>query len=711
MIVVVAPTATPTPISAPTPTPALTDLEPTLTPSPIPTTAAVPTSAPPATTPPTVTAFEAWQAAEQAVKDALAAYEAAEGEDRVKALVAYEAALTAEAHAFAAWQGLPSPTPRPRPSPTAAPTAVTSTPTPTATPRPTAGPQPTPGVVSTPPVTAGPSATPGATATPRPTFPYTEVWITLANSIWLEQHHPALSSAITSLPWVADGIDEPERRGVQGLVNLATFYRPVFGAVINRPWVGDGLDEAETDVVEDLRWVAYGDQTAALRLLDMPFLEVIEPADAGAVASLRQLSYWRRPEFQRILAHPTLSSGISDFWAKIVGLLNNVSVTNPQLIDVLLDPNRVTVEQRVVSLPSTGSVDLAIIRTEQGSPRSMDVLEQAVRRAEAFMGQRFPTRHVSLLFDETTADASPGANVGSHIALSAGYDSDGSSPEAESLPGVIDRLVARYYWSGNRDWVDEGAVALMTSIIENARTGRELDPINPPCPHAGTINALERLNDARGYDVFDCADALGERLFLDLYQTLGDSAFRQGFRNLYLFSQIEDANGQQLSVGIEHVRNVFQSYAAAIATISARWYDGTVPHDGSRLDAAPVDARLTGINGGIDRAFVSIAEEGPAESRLSAADVNDLLWLTLDYSYQVLGGPHETRLEVVEYFEDGFVIGRHSITLSAEEQFTGETERLRVGTAPAERRAQGRYWVYVYENERKVAEVEYEVVS
>ena len=65
--------------------------------------------------------------------------------------------------------------------------------------------------------------------------------------------------------------------------------------------------------------------------------------------------------------------------------------------------------------------------------------------------------------------------------------------------------------------------------------------------------------------------------------------------------------------------------------------------------------------------------------------------------------------DVVEVFEDGFAIGRQSVTLTAEEQFVGETERSRVGVEPSVPWAPGRYWVYVYEDGRKVAQVEYEI--
>ena len=118
----------------------------------------------------------------------MAAYEAATGEERAAALVAYEAALTAEAHAYALWQGLPTPTPRPRPSPTAEPVA-TATPTPTPrrlAPLRYAGSYPRARRPPTP--TAG-----GPTPTPGPAPPYAAVWTGLANAVWLQQNHPALA--------------------------------------------------------------------------------------------------------------------------------------------------------------------------------------------------------------------------------------------------------------------------------------------------------------------------------------------------------------------------------------------------------------------------------------------------------------------------------------------------------------------------------------
>ena len=47
-------------------------------------------------------------------------------------------------------------------------------------------------------------------------------------------------------------------------------------------------------------------------------------------------------------------------------------------------------------------------------------------------------------------------------------------------------------------------------------------------------SALERLSQEMENNFDDCNYTLGEGMFLELYGSLGDTAFRQGFSNLYL---------------------------------------------------------------------------------------------------------------------------------------------------------------------------------
>ena len=164
------------------------------------------------------------------------------------------------------------------------------------------------------------------------------------------------------------------------------------------------------------------------------------------------------------------------------------------------------------------------------------------------------------------------------------------------------------------------------------------------------------------------------------------------------------------SVGIEHVRQAFRADDGAERAVIARWYDGTEAYDLSQLDDSPVDPSLPSINGRIDEAYIVTETDGPAVSTFSARDVSDSVYLTLTHSYSVSGGPREVRLEVVEYFEDGFEFGRHTGKLTAEPGYIGGTHWFSVGPSPSRKWAPGRYVVYVYEGQRKVAEVAYEVL-
>ena len=239
-----------------------------------------------------------------------------------------------------------------------------------------------------------------------------------------------------------------------------------------------------------------------------------------------------------------------------------------------------------------------------------------------------------------------------------------------------------------------------------------------PTPHAPTlpispnIAKLEGLGVSRGDAEFWCNYALGERLFVDLYRTLGNERFREGFRALYLASEVEvDADDYPgTSVGVDHVSQAFRSDDGAERAVIARWHDGTEPYDLSRLDGSPIDPSLPSINGRIDEAYIVTKTDGPAVSTFSAQDVSDWVYLTLKHSYNVSGSTREVTLEIVEYFEDGFEFRRRSSNLTAQPQYIGQTLRFSVGPSPSSKWAPGRYFVYVYEGQRKVAEVAYEVL-
>ena len=525
------------------------------------------------------------------------------------------------------------------------------------------------------------------------------------NGPWLEQEHPQLAAAIKNLSWARDSIDDRESEVIQRLLYIAARSATVASSVASLGWMQDGITEDEAKAIQEIYYIAYADAEGALWIVGMPFLAAIEPPDVSALDSLGSLANFRPEAFAGVMSHAALRDGITDEEAPIVATLNGVAKTNPGLIGVLLNPSRVLLERRIITLPLSGGVILDIIRTAPGAARSMSLLEHSVREAEAFMGVPFPTKHVILLYENAVTASFAGTNFGTHIASLPKYDSDDDSHEAAYAGNHTAHEVAHYYWSGNKDWIDEGAANFMAAIIENARTGRPLGVDDFPCAYADSIAELESLSVVRGDSAFNCNYALGERLFLDLHHTLGYERSRQGFRALYLASESED----DAELGIQHVREAFRSNDAAVSAVIARWYNGTRAYDLSRLDRRPVNSRLPSINGRINKAYITTRENGPAVSTFSAQHVTDWVYLTLKYSYNVSGAKREVPVEIVEYYEDGFEIRRQSDKITAESRYIGGTQWREVGFRPSRKWAPGRYWVYVYAGGRKVAEAQYRV--
>ena len=525
---------------------------------------------------------------------------------------------------------------------------------------------------------------------------------------YITNKDPATGRSLAAFSWVQDGIRAIEADAIRWISNIQGSEATL--SVMALEWMADDVTSLEVRLIEEVSYLTYGHPQQALEIVGMPFLESVEPPDLSAVDALSDLSNFRPEAFQAIMSHPTIRGGITDDMTPVVATLDGVVQTNRDLVNVLLEPVT-TVERRTVTLPLSGQVVLSIIRTKPGSARSMDLLEQSVRSVEAYMKLPLPTSYVGLLYEDAVYDDFAGVNFDTSIAIRPEYDVDDDSHEAEFAGTITAHEVAHYYWSGNEDWIDEGAANFMASVIEGALTGRPVAVANPPCGHTNSIAELEILGASRDDPGFRCNYSLGERLFVELHRTLGDERFRNGFRDLYLASEIEDDADdlRGTSVGIEHIREAFRSEDETESIVIARWYDGTEPYDLSGLDSGPVDPSLSSINGRIDEAYIVADTDGPAISDFSAQDITDWVYLTLKYSYRVSGDAREVPLEIVEYYWDGFDFSRRSGKLTAEARYIGGTSWWSVGLPPTRKWAPGRYWVYVYAGERKVAEVQYEV--
>ena len=571
---------------------------------------------------------------------------------------------------------------------------------------------------------------------------------------YILQEDPAMAETVLGSSWFSDGVTGTEMRTLLGFSRLYGIDRSSLSTLTSKPWFKDGLGGEEFMLVGDLGILAGMSEADFLAIIDMPFLETLELADVLAVHSLRQLAYCtdvqtahylecseNEPDevrvskkFRQAMSHPTVSDGIDDEEAKIVATLYGARFYNPDIFDPLLDPDTVTLEARTIDLPHTGDTQLTIIRIRPGAERTMDLLERAVRTVEGFVTMPFPVRHVIFLAEDTYQGAS--ITWSSISGRHEKFDTDESS-EVKAVRTMAHEA-SHYYWYNQwtLHWVEDGLGAFFDSFIiqqANVSPGKSVVPIwpakVPPCPITSNIAELERLHRDEGVKT-DCSDSLGDRLFQDLWRSLGESVFRQGLANLYLAARSGSPVGGCASAeaGMCKVEAAFKAAAPAEAApivdqVLDRWYYNSEPYDNSHVDTSPANPKLPG-DVEITRAYMSLDRDRPEETRtdsFSASETQETVFLNLHFSLPTGWQTQKLPLTFVTYFEDGFAFrnrtitrtfyaGRSQVTLPYSiDVRTGTTWIVKGSIEPPPKWATGRYWVSVYHEEQKVAEVEFQV--
>ncbi len=476
---------------------------------------------------------------------------------------------------------------------------------------------------------------------------------------------PGVATKIENFSWIVDGISAFELWAANGLPNLAA--------------------------------AGYGE-----KLVDLPW--VVEGRIHPALESLSSLEE-HYPEFLgSVMVHPNISDGITEQEAKTIAPLY-MMMSNPDLQDTLLDPEQVSLEERVIELPLSGEIELTIIRTRPGTELTMDLLEHVVRNIEEFMGIPFPRQQLIFFFEDDP-------NLGgaqwfeSHVSILP----DEHDLSEEHLLDVLTHEGSHYFWNARTHWIREGAATFIESIPKDDPHGT-LDIA--PCALYRTIAEIDDRGDDPSIPRI-CYYALGERLFHDLYRNMDETTFRLAFRRLYLHTAFNDSYHEPKSATpvISHVREAFKAYvseesAAALERVISRWYDGSELYDLSGIDDSSVEVELPAIAGRIEQAYLSHSKGGaPVPTVAEEADRNTDLYLNLDYSYEPSAGLEFLPIEIAVSFEDGFEFDRRRTKLPLPVYSTQRTHGIWIPRGEA----LGRYWVQAYWEGQKIAEVTYESV-
>ena len=495
----------------------------------------------------------------------------------------------------------------------------------------------------------------------------------------------AITSEITGLPWVSDGLTTAE--------------------LLTRGWLGE-LQEHNPALVS--------------ALTRMPFLQDHTPGDLQAIQTLTLISAGTsqiapNPEYATAIATYAAfadGGGIDDTEAKIIAV-TSIPYLDGRLGLIYLLADYGTVEEANTVGQYGNQVNFGIIRliTSRQNSELMLSATTATQDAETLMGQALPVDFVGIL----VADSSDfeGANNSIHIQVDAGYDGTYTD---RSRQRTVAHEIAHYWWGaggvpGHEDWISEGAAGYVGAYsVRSQFEDSGLSTVYYPCPY---YRAIEHLRaDNPDYELSYgslCNYPLGEGLFINLDRSMSDTAFAAAFRSLH--QRLSTYEQDNIDQGLSLVRAFCPQCLQPVASLDnvghtlARRYGEKI-----FTDSGAPSGSITGLGSAqtarIEDDSGANRQDGIAE--VSASSLDQRRWLTVTFS-GVSNPPETVMVAVRQYHEDRYPY--YSFWQERKVYSEDDQARFYVYLGNPIRRPTGHHWVYVYnENREKIAEAEYQVL-
>ena len=274
----------------------------------------------------------------------------------------------------------------------------------------------------------------------------------------------ALAQAVVGLPWVVDEISGWEPAALSSLDVLADHDVEFARTVAGLPWVADGITQPESWALRSFDGLAAGNNLEfAQTIADLEWVaDDITLAEAGAIYSMR--SFHENGIMDELAKEPWFADGLNDEDVSLLATLSTIRDRSTKLYDDLVRSRHV--RSASITLPMAGKVRLWAFQATPfpAGEDTLQMLEEAVRSAEAFMEAPFPWADVILVVPPETAQGfdAAGVNFGPFITVNR-YGTD------ELDRGVVYHEVGHYYLSGDigPQWLSEGGADFMDAYTRD----------------------------------------------------------------------------------------------------------------------------------------------------------------------------------------------------------------------------------------------------
>ena len=313
-----------------------------------------------------------------------------------------------------------------------------------------------------------------------------------------------------------------------------------------------------------MRWlfgISDRHRDAAAALIAMPFLESLEYDDMLALRGMRSLAY--DGLLSALMDTPAWRGGFTDAETVLVSAASALNDT--QEIRRMMNPGYANIETVSRGTALTPDLKISIVRAGT-QPRSWtaDYIEEAVKFAEETMRLPLPVSHVILVLNDNAVTIDfAGTNHGYAISYLPKYEQTQSAYDKFKYQAGLIHEVAHYYWRGNQNWIDEGLAnifeymhgiekSISLGLLGNRREGCEVHD----------LKSLVSRNPAKADAQFTCNYYLGQLLFQELLENLGEAEFNRKLHEIYRLSlEKQDAD---YDPGITEVRQVFRGQSEIV---------------------------------------------------------------------------------------------------------------------------------------------------
>ena len=473
-----------------------------------------------------------------------------------------------------------------RPTPTPLPT-VTPSPVSTLAPKPTETPRPTPTPL---PPTPAPTVTPALLElhdtqnTEWLKRAYRDLYRQIQRFAWVQDGLSSLETntidellyigadeianlrETLNLLWVQDDILEREYEAIDRLRVLGYHDTANLTSVLSLPWTQDAISETEYDIIYWLASASFDDEKAVAAVITMPFLESPDTNDALAIRSIARLA--GKGLVSKIVGHPIFQDGIAETETTLIAAAGAI-YRDAGEIGRLLDPGYAAIETVSSGTIQTPDLKISIVRTgTQSRPGTVEAVKDAVAFVERVMGLPLPVDHVILVLNDhaVTSDYA-GTNYGFAVGYLPNYEQRQGTYEWRSLQAGLVHEVAHYFWSGNAAWIDEGMANMAEYMygLDNGLSRGQLNPHRKDC-EAHDLAMLSEWDPDSSSNRYLCNYYLGQGLFQELLESLGDEDFGKRLHKLYRLSLTE-----QESDGIPGIAMVRQTFEDQSHIVDKHW--------------------------------------------------------------------------------------------------------------------------------------------